>query len=169
MNLKYENLMVRPQSSRLKLCCEYVVLQVGKISVVDAFTTERVFLQWCQFISAGRVPYLGGWRKLSRRSWSQVNLTYLYLHLYLHFNMWHICIGKKCYWICAIFAEDNLCVLLPLALHIATLAGIALLASSAMIIELLSSSARVTSVKLSICLAVELMQLCNVSNQWAVQ
>ena len=52
--------------------------------------------------------------------------------------------------------------------HIA-LAGIALLASSAMIIELLSSSARVTSVKLSICLAVELMQLCNVSNQWAVQ
>lgn len=125
MNLEYKYLMVRPQSSRLKLCCEYVVLQVGKILVVDALTIEKVFCSDVNLFvfSAGRVPYLGGWRELSCRSWSQVNLTYLYLylHLYLHFNMWHICIGKKCYGICAIFAEDNLCVLLPLALHIATL------------------------------------------------
>ena len=62
MNLKYENLMVRPQSSRLKLCCEYVVLQVGKISVVDALTVERVFCSDVNLFvfSAGRVPYLGG-------------------------------------------------------------------------------------------------------------
>ena len=62
MNLKYEYLMVRPQSSRLKLCCEYVVLQVGKILVVDALTIEKVFCSDVNLFvfSAGRVPYLGG-------------------------------------------------------------------------------------------------------------
>ena len=62
MNLKFEYLMVRPQSSRLKLCCEYVVLQVGKILVVDALTIEKVFCSDVNLFvfSAGRVPYLGG-------------------------------------------------------------------------------------------------------------
>ena len=63
MNLKYEYLMVRPQSSRLKLCCEYVVLQVGKISVVDALTTERVSFAVMSIYFSGKSSIFGRMKK----------------------------------------------------------------------------------------------------------